>query len=141
MVAMLFVSICLFVLFGLSLYTFADLRRKPASCRSAYALPPADWPDVPIETLGLFRREGRINQTVVRSSARSVVRLTSFSEAQSFVLDQVDPAKGRPPDIALRLSKTDGADWTDVVLDGRVIAQMPTSVLAPGSASQTASAA
>jgi hypothetical protein len=133
---MLFFSICLSVLFGVSLITFAKLRPKPASVRSAYGMPPADWPDVPVGSLGLFQREGRINAVLIRPAPPKVARLYSFEEAQAFVLKRVRPGTGHIPQIALKLSDSDGPTWTDVIVDGCVIAHMPTAVLAAGPTGQ-----
>lgn len=126
---MLLFSICLLGLFGVSLFTVAEWRRKPASVRSAYASPPADWPDVPVSALGLFRREGRINRRVVRSSPPPVPRLTSLQDAQAMVLARVGAGCDGLPRIALRLSVADGPSWTDLMLDDVVVARLPTRSL------------
>jgi hypothetical protein len=44
------------------------------------------------------------------------------------VLSRVDPGHPHMPQISLRLSERD-RDWTDVLLDGAVIVQVPTAAL------------
>ena len=128
---MLFFSICLLVLLGLSLTTFAAPREMTSSLAAPYANPPRDWPDIPVEALGVFQKEGRINQTIStdRPTKRPVRRFKSFDDTQSFVLEMVDPKRTTPPLIGLQLSKRDGPDWTDVILDGHVVAHVETQAL------------
>lgn len=128
---MLFFSICLLALLGLSLTTFAEPRRTTSVKPSPYAHPPVDWPDVPVHALGLFRREGRINQPLPedRPIRRPVQRFQNFDETQSYVLNLVDPKRATPPLIALQLSEVEGPEWTDVMLDGRIVAHVATHAL------------
>lgn len=85
---------------------------------------------MPVSTLNVFRREGRINQSVVRRSSPEVPRLSSFDEARDFVLRHVKPGSRQLPAIALRLSPDMGPDWADVLIENAVIARVPTGVLA-----------
>lgn len=88
--------------------------------------PPVDWPDVPIDTISLFRRTGRIHQSGPRP--RSPVRLASYEDVGEFVCAQTDLVAGQPPKITLRLCAGD-PDWTEVLMDGACLAQVPTAKL------------
>lgn len=127
--ALVVFSIGLSLLLGLSLLVFAAVRRKIVPVGSARALPPADWPDVPIASLGLFRREGRINQTVDRPFPPPPRRLETFEETQDFVRQWIGTGHSGPGRITLRLATLDGPAWTEVLVDGCVIAQLPTAAL------------
>lgn len=119
--------LCVLVgLFGVSLLTWGASRRATTLERGSYGKPPADWPDIPVEALGLFRRSGLINQPCARSAVP--VRVTSFEAAQQQVLAYVRPTGSDPPHIALRLSDG-GSDWTDVLIDGALVVQVPTATL------------
>lgn len=126
---MLLITICLCCLLGVSLFAAVGRRRPLQSVRSAYATAPADWPDIPVAALGLFRRDGRINHPVVRSTPPPVPRLRSFNEAQAFVLDRIGIPDGPMPRIVLRLSEYDGPTWTEIVIGDAAIAQLPTAAL------------
>ncbi|MFA8384985.1 MAG: hypothetical protein ACEPO2_05130 [Pelagibaca sp.] len=123
---MLVFTLSLFCLVGLSLLTFLAPAPIRVPGRAKYARPPADWPDIPVDTLGLFRASGRINQPGARPLPP--IRLTSFDAAQDHVLGLVNPSATEPFRIALRLS-ADGPDWTDVLLNDICVAQVATSGL------------
>src|SRR6056297_257709 len=114
----MFLLLALFGLTGVSLLTFLvpfpQGRQTRDSGRAVYASPPADWPDIPVAALRLI--------------ARPPVRVTSFAAAQDILLAQVRSRSADRPEIALRLSPDDGG-WTDVLLDGAVLAQVPTSAM------------
>ena len=126
----MFLLLALFGLSGVSLLTFLvpfpQGRQTRDSGRAVYASPPADWPDIPVAALRLFDRAGQINTPVL--IARPPVRVTSFAAAQDILLAQVRSRSADRPEIALRLSPDDGG-WTDVLLDGAVLAQVPTSAM------------
>ena len=61
------------------------------------------------------------------------MRAATFEDAQNLLMDMVDPTARETPEIRLELSSEDGPEWTDVRLDGRVVVQIPTRVLAPNS--------
>ncbi|MFP7569708.1 hypothetical protein [Marivita sp. S2033] len=124
---MIYFSLCLLGLFCFSRITFAEPRRAAVLDRSVYRTPPPDWPDVPITSLGLFQPLGRINTPVMQPILPT--RLYSFEEAQDFVLQQADLASSRAPEITLRLSELGGPEWTDILLDGEVRAQVSTAEL------------
>lgn len=126
---MILFSIILVVLLGVSLLTFAETRQKPTLVRSAFADPPADWPDVPAHLLGVFAREGRINTVMPKPKPVSPRRLHSFKAAQAYVLECADLTRVPLPKIALNLSQDGGPEWTDIRLDDAVIAQVPTKAL------------
>lgn len=116
--------------------------------RSRDRKPPPGWPDIPVDALGLFQREGRINAPTDRADRRGMhkpsarsrpsrpcaasasrpLRVDTFDAAQDVVLSRVDPGHPHMPQISLRLSERD-RDWTDVLLDGAVIVQVPTAAL------------
>jgi len=123
---MLVFTLSLLGLVGLSLLTFLAPAPIRMTGRAKYARPPADWPDIPVDTLGLFRASSRINQPCARPSPP--IRLASFDAAQDHVLGLVNPSATDPPRIALRLS-ADGPDWTDVLLDDICVAQVATGSL------------
>jgi hypothetical protein len=129
---MVLFSICLLVLFGLSLLSFAGPRRKPTSDQSKYALPPKDWPDVPVSSVSLFQREGRINAPVPKKPKPRVRRFQNFDDTQAFVIGLVDTLHGKTPKIGLQLSKENGPEWTDVTFDGCIVAHVQTSALTQG---------
>ena len=129
---MVLYSICLLVLFGLSLLSFAGPRRKPTSVQSKYASPPKDWPDVPVDALSLFQRNGRINKPMPKKPRPRVRRFQNFDDTQAFVIRLVDELHGQAPKIGLQLSKEDGPDWTNVTVDGRIVAHVQTSALTHG---------
>lgn len=77
---------------------------------------------VPVRNLGLFQPVGRIHEHPILSRP---VRVFTLDAARACVLERVKTAS---PDMALRLSP--GApDWIDVLLDGKVVLQMPTRIL------------
>jgi len=129
---MVLFSICLLVLFGLSLLSFARRRRKPTLGQSKYALPPKDWPDVPVDAVSLFQRNGRINRPMPTKPKPRARRFQSFDDTQAFVIGLVDTLHGQTPKIGLQLSKEDGPEWTDVTFDGRIVAHVQTSALTHG---------
>lgn len=129
---MMLFSICLLVLFGVSLLSFAEPRRKPTSVQSKYALPPNDWPDVPVDDLSLFQQTGRINAPMPDKPRRGLRRFRSFEDTQAFVLGLVDTRQGRVPMIGLQLSSESGPDWTEVICDGQVVAHVCTAALTQG---------
>lgn len=126
LVSMLVFTLSLLGLVGLSLLTFLAPAPIRVPGRAKYTLPPADWPDIPIASLGVFRASGRINQPGVRPLPP--IRLASFDAAQDHVLGLVNPSATDPPRIALRLS-VDGPDWTDVLLNDICVAQVATGGL------------
>jgi hypothetical protein len=138
---MLLLWLSLSGLIGVSLLAFlvsvAGKRRMRGPGRAHYARPPSGWPDVPIRSLGLFDRTGRINQPMPRQSGPP--RVACFEDAQDVLLSRVASQSGARPDIAMRLSPQD-AVWTEVLLDGTVVVQLPTYALT-GPANQTARAA
>lgn len=105
-------------------------RRCAAQARSfgrGHRTPsPVDWPDVRIDAIGLFRRTGRIHQK--GSRPRSPVRLASYEDVEEFVCAQKGLVAGQPPKITLRLCGGD-PDWTEVLMDGACLAQVPTAKL------------
>ena len=128
--AMVLFSICLLVLLGISLMTFAEPRKKPTSVQSKYAVPPKDWPDVPVDALSLFQPTGRINTPMPKPDRPK--RLQSFDDTQAYVIGLVDTWKGKTPTIGLQLSVNDGPEWTDVMFDSRVVAHVRTEALTSG---------
>lgn len=129
---MILFSICLLVLLGVSLMTFTEPRPKATSGRSAYDSPPADWPDVPVEALSLFQPKGRINQPMPKPVPPRLRRFRTFGDTQAFVMGMVDPKRRHTPKIGLQLSEMDGPEWTDVLLDGTVVAHVQTMALTAG---------
>lgn len=106
------------------------LRKCAAQARSfgrGHMIPsPVDWPDVPINAIGLFRRTGRIHQK--GSRPRSPVRLASYEDVEEFLCAQTSLLAGHPPKITLRLCGGE-PDWTQVLMDGACLAQVPTAKL------------
>jgi len=107
--------------------------------------PPPGWPDVPVDALGLFQREGRINAPMDHAETRGLhtasarswpcaasagrpQRVDTVDAAQDVLLSRVDPGHAHVPQVSLRLSEHEH-DWTDVLLDGAVIVQVPTAAL------------
>lgn len=127
---MVLFTICLLVLLGLSLLTFAEPRQKPTSVQSKYALPPKDWPDVPVDALSLFQATGRINAPMPKRDTPK--RFQSFDDTQAYVIGLVDTWKGKTPTIGLQLSANDGPEWTDIMFDGRIVAHVQTDALTSG---------
>lgn len=97
--------------------SFGRVHRTPS---------PVDWPDVPIDAIGLFRRTGRIHRN--GSRPRSHVRLASYEDVEEFLCAQTVLVAGQPPKITLRLCGGD-PDWTEVLMDGACLAQVPTAKL------------
>lgn len=123
---MFLLMLILIAILGVSLGALVRWSKGSQATRYSYVQPPPHWPDIPVDGLGVFQRTGRINQA--RIGAPLPPRVTSFYAAQDMLLAQVLPSSGPCPAIALRLS-IDGPDWTDVELDGTVIAQVPTRAL------------
>lgn len=121
---MVYFALSLIGLFGIAclFVIFPDRTPDPATKGD----PAADWPDIPVDALGLFQPTGRINHRRPREDAP--VRVASFEAAQHRLLEQVKPSILGPPQIALRLSAGDDA-WTDVLLNGALIVQVPTLAL------------
>ena len=128
-VLMFFFLLALFGLTAVSLMTFVGPTCRAA--RPSYADPPADWPDIPVESLSLFEPVGRINHPVPMAAQHEFPQkaqtVTSLDEAQELLLS-LAPAKTQPPpQIDLRLSPGEEI-WTDVLLDNKVVARVPTAV-------------
>jgi len=126
---MLFLSIGLFALAGLSLMVLSRLRARTRRRPSPYRAPPPGWPRVDVGDIALFDRIGRINQPINCRRKPHIRRFDSFHAAQDYVIGLVDTRPMRPPQISLRLSDKDGPDWTDVMLDGAVVAHVQTTAL------------
>ncbi|WP_439124547.1 hypothetical protein [Marivita sp.] len=56
------------------------------------------------------------------------MRVASFQAAQDILLSKVEPSTSDPPKIGLHLSDDD-PDWTDVMLNGVLVVQVPTTEL------------
>ena len=135
---MVFVTLCALLFCGLSLGLLVAQRARNRPVASRYAAPPPDWPDIPIAALELFNPQGRINDPVPPRPRRRPLRFQTFKDTQSYVTSLVDPKRSNPPKIALQLSHDDGPDWTDVLLDGQVVAHVQTTALTRGSAAASA---
>lgn len=127
---------------GGALYAALRHGRRSGPLRRGHAAPVSDWPDVPIDRLGLFQRRGRIHDPGTAPAHHGPPRVSSLQEAQDAVLSRIPPSLKTLPDIGLRLSEGDPS-WTDVLINGVVVAQIPTQVIAargrdPGSANRAA---
>jgi hypothetical protein len=71
----------------------------------------------------VFQKTGRIHERGSRPD-----RVLSFAEAQDRLLSACRGQDGAQPVISLRLAQSD-CDWTDVLLNGAIVVQVPTSVL------------
>lgn len=123
---------------------------RPADSTSRPARDPGPWPQVPVSALSLFHRQGRINALTEPGPANPAagpaaypapsgakappatpkpLRVADFDEAQDLLVVLVEKRGGRMPRLDLRLSPVDGKDWTEVLVDGQVLAQVPTARL------------
>ena len=121
---MVYFAVSLIGLFGIAGLFIAMPSR--VSQRGSTRCAVDDWPDVPVDALGLFQRVGRINQPRARPNVPS--RVATFEAAQERLLEHVTPSISGRPNIALCLSPEDDA-WTDVLLNGALIVQVPTQAL------------
>lgn len=94
--------------------------------RRGRAPSPSDWPDVPIDSISLFRRKGRIHQKGPQPPPPA--RLSSYVDVEEFVCAKIGPLEGQPPKITLRLCGGD-PDWTEILMDGACLVQVPTAKL------------
>ena len=77
----------------------------------------------PVSSLAVFQKAGRIHERGSRPD-----RVLSFAAAQERLLSACRDGNGAQPVISLRLGQSD-RDWTDVLLNGAVVVQVPTAVL------------
>jgi hypothetical protein len=76
-----------------------------------------------VSSLAVFQKIGRIHQRGSRPD-----RVLSFAAAQDRLLAACRDQNSAQPVISLRLGPSD-RDWTDVLLDGAIVVQVPTAVL------------
>ncbi|MBM2321590.1 MULTISPECIES: hypothetical protein [Marivita] len=87
--------------------------------------------DKPVGALMVFQRTGRIHE---RPSELSIPdRVYSFEDAQDRVLSMITGKNMSPSTLSLRLCAMTPF-WTDVLVEGDVIVQVPTAVLTGRSA-------
>ncbi|MCL3881365.1 hypothetical protein [Marivita sp. GX14005] len=88
--------------------------------------PPPGWPDIPVASLRIFRPHGRINGP---PPPFHPPRFASRAKAEAFLRDYAARSARASESIRLRLSQSDGAEWTDIVAEGAVLAQVETEAL------------